>query len=362
MTTPITTSGVKQKPMTQLRKTVVIGMENIGRLNQFLMMPATFTRNNIDFRVITIDGEFANTDAFDLVIRGVANGNSTTKSMTEHFTKVNDKVIYLERLLKDAQQEALTAAVYSYSENVHTFGNYYALGGLLVDSTGRFKAVSHLPENIGGRLGYVFKPTGGARSIGIMQFPASTNIRLFVQRFMQQRDSFKTMSDVIELVNSFGGKLNVGTSNFKDESLDFIKDPSTQWIIQNAAPSNIVELRVLKSGNGKLLVSKRDHLSETTNGFETVFNGLTDSDLVTELNAHGAAKAKSERLEGIEHFIQSCYFPMSHGSIDLWLDVSGHEMQWGTFEYQPQFGHSFIDDTTLTEFLKDSITNMYCYE
>ena len=348
------------KPMPNSnRKTIFVGIEGIGDCNQFLMLPGAFSHLGNDYRLVTTEGKFSDHSPFDLVLRAGPNDHDLIKPSDVLFHKVKGKLVYLERLSKVEQQSALYHAFDSYTDDIKFVDGFYNLGAHLIADTGRFVSDHALPDNIGGRSGYVIKPVGGARSIGIMQFPSTgTNIRLFIGRFTKLRSIMTNVSELVKLVSDFNGKINLGEANHPTEVLDFFKDPDTKFLLQNAAPNDVQEFRILKNGNNQLVVSERDHLKDSVNTFETTYGGLSDTDLEIKLGIHGC-EDRTEILQGIEDFIRSSYFPMSHGSIDLWIDTSNSVMKWGIFEYQPQFNHAFISDYICSNFLKDSLEQMY---
>lgn len=188
---------------------------------------------------------------------------------------------------------------------------------------------------------YIIKPTGGARSMGIMFIDKPINLREFLSKMrtlLKNKDSVN--ADYIKLWDSFGIRYHIGKENRENEMAKVLADNSL--VIQRMNPyKDVIEFRAL-SGTGSPLFFLRDHLHEDKNNVIDRIVGdvdpadikLIDPDVYTEIvDVVGSGDI------------------ITYGSHDIWY--SPEAKRWGIYEYQPQYGHDHIPAQQHIRFMKD---------
>jgi hypothetical protein len=156
---------------------------------------------------------------------------------------------------------------------------------------------------------------------------------------------FKFFHEMIEVT---GLKFKTGDENHKDEAVEqFFTQGQT---IQRKCPfDNFIELRVIRSMNGKLLIVTREDLDQSWSGTTTI---VTDQNFDKIMRNGGTATCTSI-LDNIRDSLSHPEFPGIYGSIDLWVSLK--DRAWGIFEFQPQYNGENIPSEMHQQFMRDCI-------
>lgn len=204
------------------------------------------------------------------------------------------------------------------------------------------KPVYHFDDS---QYNYVIKPTGGARSLGIIFVEKAINLREFLTKMRVLRDNPKTKNkDYIELFDGFGLRYSIGEENRPDEMAKVLAENTL--MIQKMNPFNdVIEFRAI-SGTDTPLFFKRDHLHETG-------VNVTDT-IITRKNAEDYLPL--EIYDEIMSVLRTGKL-MAYGSHDIWY--SPENERWGIYEYQNQYGHVHIPAQEHLAFLKETLKVAY---
>lgn len=190
---------------------------------------------------------------------------------------------------------------------------------------------------------YVIKPTGGARSLGIIFVEEPINLRELLAKMKPMLNNKDTTNEqYFELWHHFGLRYHKGEENRENEMAKVLADNTL--VIQQMNPfDDVVEFRVI-SGTDKPLMFARDHLhAGKHNVFDTIVNEkskLIDQEIYQEIM-----------------LVFSTGKLQTYGSHDIWYSAKGK--CWGIYEYQTQYGHNHIPEQLHIEYMKDVIATAY---
>lgn len=318
----------------------LIAIVKTDKVNQFYKLPKVFDHHGEQFRIVHLDSpdglhEFSGEGvkcAFDMIIQPTFNELSNPDfncQLSTAFLNRYDK-IHQQRLLNDFMttiQPSKSAA-------------YVHLGAIPVDMEKMYFG------EFSGRG--VMKLTGGARSMGIMKFDTTnTNLRSFLSELDKVlNDGEKNNRAIQKVCDAFKVDINFGKEYKNDEVYERFTNKT--FMLQRMNPyDDVEEFRVLKTLD-TIHMYRRDHFdNEDPNVIDRLYMRTNhDKDDEFEL-----------MMEDIQTILKNEDFPMTHGSIDVW--VSRKDMKWGIYEYQNQYGHVHIPEDTHNFILKDTIYKLF---
>lgn len=317
-----------------------INIENLEAITQFKSLPSTFVKNANIYRITTglykekpliIDGEIKL--PYDLTIK------ADYDNIADGWRSRTMACVTLHRYNKATQQALLLSHVkFLDSKRENKFQHYRHL------STSTLDKVTGNHYLHGGD--YLIKPDAGARGVGILKATPETNLRGFMfelNKFLDGDEQGLTKEKLIELCDKFKITKFEGNDRQVDEDIVMIKGQGL--ITQDLNTSrNVKEYRVLKTLN-EIIILERNHLDATEpNRVEKV---------IYHTNIIGNTVFSTELHEEIVAILESAYFPLQHGSIDLW--VSKQDQTWGIYEFQNQYSHLDVPEHVHLDFLKQSI-------
>lgn len=152
----------------------------------------------------------------------------------------------------------------------------------------------------------------------------------------------------LEMVETTGIKFNTGDENHKGEAIEqfFSQDLTIQ---RKCTFDDFIELRAIRSMNGKLLIVSREDLSNTWSGTTTI---ITDQNFDKIVRATKGT-TQINILNNIRDALSHPEFPGVYGSIDLW--ISPRNNNWGIFEFQPQYNGENIPSGAHQQFMRNCI-------
>lgn len=326
---------------------VIVVLNNVRMYDQFLTLPPVFKVNQHEYRMIITDNDPHIRDvsrngkiiehAHDL--RFVYVWNQPQLPFKDEYTAT----INIHRLPKDEQMERLTRIV-----NNMDLSYFFDLGFSVIDFKD-FKVRHRIDPKWGS---YVLKPTGGARSMGVFYIDKPINFKSFIGEVADLRNGSNPFNDdgttnqhYIDLCEKFGVRFHIGNENHANEAAKVVSENTL--LIQEMNPfDDVREFRALVGGELPLLV-RRTHFDEPT-----------DKTVVDEIiTAENATKFFSEELYSeIMYFLANSNL-LPHGSIDIWYSKANN--RWGIYEYQCQFGHVYIPEPELSDYLKDVIVHQH---
>lgn len=320
---------------------VIVVLNNIRMYDQFLALPPVFKLNQHEYRMIITDNDPHIRDvsrngkiiehAHDL--RFVYVWNEPQLPFKDEYTAT----INIHRLPKGEQMERLTRIV-----NNMDLTYFFDLGFSVIDFKD-FKVRHRIDPKWGS---YVLKPTGGARSMGVFYIDKPINLKTFIVNIRNLRTSETTEnSDYLKLCDEFGVRVSLGEENYQDEATRTISE-NTLMIQQMNPFQDVKEFRAIVGAKEPLLI-RRTHFDNPND--RTVFDEVITEDNVTDYFS-------KELYDEIIHFLTTSNL-LPHGSIDIWY--SREENRWGIYEYQCQFGHVFIPEQILTDYLMKVIEYQY---
>ncbi len=324
-------------------KKVIVVLNDLQAYDQFLALPPVFSTETAVYHLIRTRLEAHPRDVsrigqkieFAHDLRFTHIWNQPQIPFYDHHTAT----VNIHRLPKDQQMERLARIVKQLSPKLEHF---YDLGFSVVDFTD-LKIRHRVDPNW---YRYVLKPTGGARSMGVFFIDAPINFKSFIGEIADLRNNKNTTNqDYINLCEKFGVRFNVGKENRKDETASVVADNTL--LIQEMNPHvDVVEFRAIVGAEEPLLV-RRTHFDEPTD--KTVVD-----EIITILSAkeHFSDAVYNE----IMYFLNNSEL-LPHGSIDIWYSPGNNT--WGIYEYQGQFGHVFIPEPILSNYLKDVIVHQH---
>lgn len=329
----------------QMKKVVVV-MNTIQGYDQFIELPPKYIYKDVEYCLIRTTSEIKDRDVVRI-------GDELKFAHDLRFTLVWDqpdlpfydyhtKTVNLHRYNKLNQMELLARKLTKLN-----LKHYHPLGFSVVD----FKDLKIRHHIDPGWDKYVLKPTGGARSLGVFHVEKNINFKSFITAISRLIDKGKssnqdnpiTNQDYLDVCEKFGVRLNIGRENRPNEAAKVIGENTL--LIQEMNPyDDVQEFRAIVGGKDPLLV-RRTHFDnpEELNVFDEVI--LPDN----------SANYFSDSLYNeIMYFLREANL-LPHGSIDIWY--SSKNNAWGIYEYQNQFGHVYIPEPTLSDYLKDVIAN-----
>ena len=193
------------------------------------------------------------------------------------------------------------------------------------------------------------KLTDGARSMGIMKFDTTnTNLRSFLIELDKViSDGDKNNRAIQKVCDAFKVDINFGKEYKDDEVYGRFTDKT--FMLQRMNPfDDVEEFRVLKTLD-MIHMYRRDHFNnDDPNVIDRLYMRSREADQDDEFEL---------MMDSIQTILRSENFPMTHGSIDVWVSRKG--MKWGIYEYQNQYGHVHIPEDTHNFILKDTIDRLY---
>lgn len=192
---------------------------------------------------------------------------------------------------------------------------------------------------------YVIKPTGGARSMGIIFVEKQINLREFLTKLQKLRANKKSKNkNYIKLFKQFGLRYLKGEENRPDEMAKVLAENTL--MIQKMNPyDDVIEFRAL-SGSQDPLFFKRNHLTD---------NGVNITDTI--IDSTNAEDYFAPTVYAEIKSVLSTGKLMTYGSHDIWYSPSNE--CWGIYEYQNQYGHVHIPAKPHLDFLKESLKVAY---
>ena len=318
----------------------LVAIIKTDKINQFYRLPKVFTHAGEEFRIVHLDSsdglhEFSGDGikcAFDMIIQPTFNELSLPDFHPELST------VFLNRYDKIHQQRLLNDFIRTLKPS--KAAAYTHLGAIPVDMSKMYFG------EFAGRG--VMKLTDGARSMGIMKFDtARTNLRSFLVELDKVINGGEKNNKAIQKVcDAFKVDIDFGTEYINDEVYQRFTDK--KFMLQRTNPyEDAEEFRVLKT-LGTIHMYRRDHFdNEDKNVVDRSYvRADVDKDDEYEL-----------MMEDIQTILKSEDFPMTHGSIDVWVSRKG--MKWGIYEFQNQYGHVHIPEDTHNFILKDTVYQLF---
>lgn len=318
----------------------LVAIIKTDKVNQFFKLPKVFTHQGEEFRIVHLDspdglhefsGEGVNC-AFDLIIQPTFNQLSNPdfhRELSTVFLNRYDK-IHQQRLLNDFMSTQKPTKQASY---VH-------LGAIPIDMEKMYFG------EFSGRG--VMKLTDGARSMGIMKFDTEhTNLRSFLIELDKVLNGGEKNNRAIQKVcDAFKIDINFGKEYKNDEVYERFTDKT--FMLQHLNPyEDAEEFRVIKTLD-TIHMYRRDHFNNEDPNVTDRLYMRPDVDQDDEFEL---------MMDDIQNILKSEDFPLIHGSIDIWVSRRG--MKWGIYEYQNQYGHVHIPETTHNFILKDTIHKLF---
>ncbi len=319
----------------------LIAIVKTDKVNQFFRLPKVFTHNNEEYRIVHLDSpedlhEFTGEGvkcAFDMIIQPTFNDLSKPDFHPELST------VFLNRYDKIHQQRLLND--YMNTLRPTQSAPYIHLGAIPVDMEKMYFG------EFSGRG--VMKLTDGARSMGIMKFDTTnTNLRSFLIELDKViSDGDKNNRAIQKVCDAFKVDINFGKEYKNDEVYGRFTDKT--FMLQRMNPfDDVEEFRVLKTLD-MIHMYRRDHFNnDDPNVIDRLYMRSREADQDDEFEL---------MMDSIQTILRSENFPMTHGSIDVWVSRKG--MKWGIYEYQNQYGHVHIPEDTHNFILKDTIDRLY---
>lgn len=328
-------------------KKVIVLLNDLRAYDQFLALPPVFTVGRTDYHLIRTIAEPHDRDVsrnghdleFAHDIRFAYVWKQPEVPFYDHYTAT----VNLHRLPKELQMERLARIVSKMN-----LSHFFNLGFSVVDFDDL--KIRHRVNPDWEK--YVLKPTGGARSMGIFFIDKPINFKTFIGEVELLRngsspfnDNGTTNQQYVDLCEQFGVRFHIGKENRPNEAAKVVSENTL--LIQEMNPfDDVLEFRALVGAEKPLLV-RRTHFDEPTN------TTIVD-EIITDENAKQFFS--DELYLDIAYFLASSNL-LPHGSIDIWYSKSANK--WGIYEYQCQFGHVYIPEPELTNYLKDVIVHQY---
>ena len=318
----------------------LVAIIKTDKVNQFFKLPKVFTHNGEEFRIVHLDSpdglhEFSGEGvkcAFDMIIQPTFNELSNPDFHQELST------VFLNRFDKVHQQRLLNDFMGKIPPSKSA--PYIHLGAIPIDMEKMYYG------EFSGRG--VMKLTDCARSMGIMKFDTEhTNLRSFLVELSKVLDDGDKNNHAIQKVcDAFKIDINFGKEYKNDEVYGRFTDKT--FMLQRLNPyEDAEEFRVLKTLD-TIHMYRRDHFNNEDPNVTDRLYMRPDVDQDDEFEL---------LMEDIQNVLKSEDFPMIHGSIDVWVSRRG--MKWGIYEYQNQYGHTHIPETTHDFILKDTIHKLF---
>jgi len=328
-------------------KKVIVLLNDLRAYDQFLALPPVFTVGRTDYHIILTTAEPHDRDVsrngrdleFAHDLRFVYVWDKPQIPFYDHYTST----VNLHRLPKEQQMERLKR-----NASKLNLCHFFDLGFSVVDFSDL--KIRHRVNPDWKK--YVLKPTGGARSLGVFFIDKPINFKSFIGEVANLRkgvnpfnDSGTKNQDYIDLCEKFGVRFHVGNENRADEAAKVVAENTL--LIQEMNPfDDVREFRALVGAELPLLV-RRTHFDEPTD--KTVVDEIITSKNATQFFSE-------ELYNEIMYFLANSDL-LPHGSIDIWYSQSNNK--WGIYEYQCQFGHVYIPEPELSDYLKDVIVHQH---
>lgn len=314
---------------------VVVAIADVGKVDQLLALPNRYTHQDKEW-IITYPDD--NQPLFTVVNdQEIFSHDMLIKprwnQLDQHPFNRRRKIWYLDRYDKIYQNVHLNGVMFMFGTHHYKPLPVYGINFDL------HKVTYHFNDSRGN---YVIKPTGGARSMGIIFVDKPINLRELLSKMKPMlKNKATTNENYTELWDSFGLRYHKGTENRPNEMAEVLADNTL--VIQQMNPyKDVIEYRAISGTNTPLLFS-RDHLHGSENNIVdrilTPTNEI-DPEVYTEIMmVIGSGKL------------------MTYGSHDIWYSPSAKK--WGIYEYQTQYGHNHIPSQEHIEFMKDVLATAY---
>lgn len=317
-------------------KKVVVQINNITAYDQFLALPPVFIKAGTEYRIIRTRDDVHQRDTLrmgdDLQFAHDLRFVNVWNQPQMPFYDFHTATVNIHRLAKGEQMERL-ARITKEME----LAKFYWLGFNVIDFSD-YKITQYIDPQWDG---YVVKPTGGARSMGIMYVNQPINFKSFITEVNRIRNATSTNKDYYDLCKKYRVKFDAGKENRENEATLTLQENTL--MIQEMNPfRGVREFRAIVGASTPLLI-QRTHFDNPQD--KTIMDVVITDENATEFFSLGL-------YEEIMYFLRTSNL-LPHGSIDIWY--SKEEDRWGIYEYQNQFGHVYIPEPLLTNYLKDVI-------
>lgn len=171
-------------------------------------------------------------------------------------------------------------------------------------------------------------------------------------------DYKKLITEENKNLSKYGIVINLGDENYIGEA---IKHTSVSFMAQEKLQDEFVELRILRTYSGKLLIMGREDLLNDNDG-DMISTHIKDKESFIEyINKQSKTLVSNTVLNKlwltINKAVSSDDFPGKYGSVDVWITPTTGE--WGIFEFQPQYSSLNISDDVHNLFMEQSINDFY---
>ena len=333
--------------------TAIIVIDRINKINQFRSIPKAFTIDDQNYRIVTTN-EVADSSKFPLNFYDLKISPVDGLPVLDYSGKgINynpiTKTAYLERYFKDFQSHFLN----TYVAGSKLAPDYLALPFKRLNMRGDMQ-ITNLWEFENKCV--VIKPLGGARSLGIMYADLSeVNIRFFLEDFWKMlKDNVAITQSYVDLCKKHNITLECGGERVPNEMATYFIHPETDFMIQECNPfaksKSMREFRLIKSLDEVVLICDRQHLNNSDTTVEQILSFEELSEIIDSTDRVLLTKQ-------IRDVIASPNFPMTYGSLDLWVDTEGKS--WGFYEFQDQYGFKFLPEAPHVIAMTRFIHNLY---